>query len=122
MRDDFKGALARVQSDYSFYIQCQSDPAVALAGYTLSPEERATLCDPERLADALKRGNGIRMRPSITVTISGTHDWINPSPRPKRREDEDVDELIAREVESVERADSEDERGEAVLRLIQLLG
>jgi len=122
MRDDFKVVLARVQSDYSFYIQCQSDPAAALADYTLSPEERATLSDPEGLADALKRGSGIRMLPSITIKISGTHDWINPSPRPKRREDDDVDELIAREVESVKRADSEDERGEATLRLIQLLG
>jgi hypothetical protein len=119
MRDDFKTALSRVQSDYAFFIQCQSDPAKALADYSLSPEERATLRDPERLADALKRGRDPRLLPSITIKISGTHDWINRTP-PKRKNE--ADELIAREVESVKRAVNDDERGEAALRLIQLLG
>ena len=122
MRNDFKAVLARVQRDYSFYIQCESDPVTALAGYSLSPEERATISDPGRLADALKRGSDIRMLPSITIKISGTHDWVNPSSQPKRKEDNDVDELIAREIESIKQADSDDERGEATLRLIQLLG
>lgn len=119
MRNDFKAALARVQSDYAFFIQCQSDPAKALADYSLSPEERSTLSDPEWLADALKRGNDPRLLPSITIKISGTHDWINRAP-PKRKEE--VDELIAREVDSVKRADSDEERAESTLRLIQLLG
>jgi hypothetical protein len=118
MRDDFKAALARVQSDYAFFIQCQSDPATALAVYSLSPEERATLSDPERLADSLKRGSDKRPR-AITITISGTHDWIN---RAAPQEENEVAELIAREVESVKRADNDDERGESTLRLIQLLG
>jgi hypothetical protein len=113
MRDDFKVTLARVQSDYAFYIRCESDPATALADYSLSAEERATLSDPERLADALKRAS------DISITISGTHDWINRAAPEKENE---VDELIAREVESVKRADNDDERGESTLRLIQLLG
>lgn len=119
MRDDFKAALASVQSDYAFYIQCESDPATALMGYSLSPEERATLSDPERLADALNREGGIRMLPSIIIKISGTHDWINRAPQKPKKE---ADELIAREVESVKRADSDDKRSESTLRLIQLLG
>ena len=118
MRDDFKAALIRVQSDYAFYIQCQSDPAVALADYSLSPEERATLSDPERLADSLKPKRSIRSW-GITITISGTHDWINRAPQ---RKEDDADERIAREVESVKRADNDDERGESTRRLIQLLG
>lgn len=119
MRDDFKAALDRVQSDYTFFIQCQSDPATAFADYSLSPGERAVLSDPERLADALKRGNDPRLLPSITIKISGSHDWINPTTKPKR---EETEELVAREVESVEHAHSDDERSDATLRLIQLLG
>jgi hypothetical protein len=118
MRDDFKAALIRVQSDYAFYIQCQSDPAAALADYSLSPEERATVSDPERLADSLKPGRSVRSW-GITITISGTHDWINRTPPRKK---DDADELIAREVESVKQADNDDERGESMRRLIQLLG
>lgn len=120
MPDNFKAALARAQSDYAFYIQTQSDPAAALADYSLSPEERATLSDPKRLADALNGGRDPRLLPSITITISGKHDWINRAPT-KRKEDE-VDELIAREVESVKRAGNDGERGESTLRLMRLLG
>jgi|SRR3954471_19919154 hypothetical protein len=115
MRKNFKAALARVQSDYGFYIQCQSDPESALAGYSLSPEERATLGDATLLAEFLRRGSR-----SISITISGTHDWVN-SAAPDRKKD--VDELIAREVESVRQAGDDDEaRAESALRLVQLLG
>jgi hypothetical protein len=117
MRDDFDAALARVQSDYAFYVQCQSDPATALTDYSLTSEERAALSDPERLADALKRGSDMA-RPSITIKISGTHDWVNRASPTKRV----ADELIAQQVESVKNADNDDEREESTLRLIQLLG
>jgi hypothetical protein len=56
--EDFRRALGRVQSDYGFYVECQANPAVALAGYDLSVDERSTLLDPEKLADVLKRGIG----------------------------------------------------------------
>ncbi len=118
MRDDFKAALARVQSDYAFYIQCQSDPAMALADYSLSTEERATLSDPEKLASALKRGGDNRL-PSITIKISGTHDWVNRTPPKKKSE---VRGLIDRQVEAVKRAANDQEREESTLRLIQLIG
>ncbi len=114
MRNDFQAALARVQSDYDFYIQCQSDPGSALVCYALSSEERATLSDPELLADFLQRGSR-----AIKITISGTHDWVN---RAAPRRETDVDELIAREVESVRRAGDDGARAESALRLVQLLG
>jgi hypothetical protein len=121
MPDDFKAALARVQSDYDFYIRCQSDPETALADYALTADQRSALSDPERLADALKYGSEkMKFRfPTITIKISGTHDWVN---RAAIHDGEQFDELIAREVEAINAAQSDDERGEATLRLMQLLG
>ena len=78
MLDDFKRALARVQSDFGFYIDCQTNPAVALAGYDLTPDERSALIDPGEARRVLKRGVGVvNMRPGITIKICGTHDWVN---------------------------------------------
>jgi hypothetical protein len=119
MPDDFKAALARVQSDYDFYIRCQSDPEAALGDYALTADQRAALSDPERLADALKRGSGEMRFPSITIKISGTHDWVN---RAATENGEQFDELIAREIEAIKMADDDAERSESTLRLMQLLG
>ena len=47
MFDDFKRALGRVQSDLAFFVDCQVNPTVALAGYDLSAEERLALTDAE---------------------------------------------------------------------------
>ncbi|MET8545642.1 hypothetical protein ABZW03_34150 [Kitasatospora sp. NPDC004799] len=118
MRRDFNSALARVQSDYAFYIHCQSDPEKALADYSLSPEEMAALRDPRRLSEALRDRGGMRL-PSITVKISGTHDWVNRSASPKQQ---GVSELIVREIASVRGAESDEERRESVLRLVRLIG
>lgn len=114
MNSDFKAALDRVQSDYAFYIQCQSDPGQALTGYSLSPQERAMFSDPGRLAASLKRASGVK------ITISGTHDWVNRAVAPEEKAV--AEDLIAREVESVKRADSDEERSASTLRLIRLLG
>jgi hypothetical protein len=119
MANDFKAALARVQSDYAFYIQCQSDPATALADYALTTDERDALSDPEQLADALKRGSEAMRLPSITIKISGSHDWVN---RAAIHNEEQFDDLIAREVEAVLSAENDDERDQSTLRLMQLLG
>jgi hypothetical protein len=123
MLADFKRALARVQSDYGFYIGCQTDPALALAGYDLSSEERSALSDPIRLADMLKRGVGSSRLPSITVKISGSHDWVN------RAVAEDIggaqgglNALVATEVQAVRRASTDTERTEAAVRLMDLIG
>jgi hypothetical protein len=125
--EDFKRTLARVQADYGFYIDCQANPAVALAGYDLSPDERSTLLDPEKLADMLIRGVGVlNLRPSITVTISGKHDWVNRAapeePEKTAMEKADRDAKVATEVEAIKQASSDDERTGAVVRLMELVG
>ena len=84
MLNDFKRALARLQSDYGFYVDCQVNPAVALAGYDLSAHERSVLIDPDKLADVFR--GGIDVSP-LRITFSGTHDWVNRT-RPKKRQAE----------------------------------
>ena len=123
MLDDFKRALARVQSDYGFYIECQANPAAALAGYDLSPEERSALSDPEKLADVLKGGVGISPARAITVKVSGKHDWVNRT-RPTKTTMEDVgrDAEVASNVEAIKKARTDDERTGAVLRLMEQIG
>ncbi len=123
MLDHFKRALARVQSDYGFYIDCQANPAVALAGYDLSQEERSALVDPEKLADVLKRGVGAtRLRP-ITIKISGTHDWVNRAvPADAEAEHADRAAKAAVEVEAIKQASTDEERMNATVRLMGLIG
>lgn len=121
--EDFKRALARVQSDYGFYVDCQTNPVVALAGYDLSPDERLAVSDPEKLADVLKRGVGIsRLRP-ITVKISGKHDWVNRAvPVDAAIEKADRDAKVVLEVEAIKRASTDEKRTEASVRLMELIG
>jgi hypothetical protein len=117
--EDFKNALARVQTDYGFYISCQTDPARALSGYDLRPDERSTLMNTEKLADLLIQG--------ISITISGTHDWVNRA-APKKTEKEtekekdDRDALVASAVQAIKHASTDDERTRAALRLMDLVG
>jgi hypothetical protein len=122
---DFKLALARAHTDYGFYIDCLTTPGSALAGYDLSPHERSTLTDPGKLAEVLMRGVGEpKLLPSITIKISGTHDWVNRA-APKKREamqEAERDARIAAEVEAIRRAGTDDERTCAVVRLMELVG
>ena len=122
--EDFKRALARVQSDFGFYIDCQANPAVALAGYDLTADERAALSDPEKLADAFKPGVGVlNLRPSITIKISGKHDWVNIAiPGEAAMQDAERDAKVGIEVEAIERASTHSERTGAVVRLMALIG
>lgn len=126
MLEDFKRALARVQSDYGFYIDCQTNPALALEGYSLSSDERSALSDPDKLADVFKRGIGIsRLRP-ITVKISGKHDWVNRAvpvdAAVAAMEKADRDAKVALEVDSIKRASTDGERTKATVRLLELIG
>jgi hypothetical protein len=122
MLEDFKRALARIQTDYGFYIGCQTNPALALEGYSLSADERLALSDPEKLADVLRRGVGIsRLRP-ITVTIKGKHDWVNRAGTKSAMEQADHDAKVALEVETIRRATTEGERTQAVFRLMEAIG
>lgn len=122
--EDFKQALARVQSDYSFYVGCQTNPAVALAAYDLTADERAALTDPEKLAEVFKPGAGVlNLRPSITIKISGKHDWINRAvPVNAAIDAADRDAKVALEVEAIKRASTERERTVATVRLMEAIG
>jgi hypothetical protein len=120
--DDFKSALARVQGDFGFYIGCQTNPAVALAGYELSPAERRAFADPDTLADMLRRGIGISKLRPVTVKISGSHDWVNRAVPVEPAVAADREARVAVEVEAVKGAGSERERTGAVVRLLELLG
>jgi hypothetical protein len=115
--EDFKRVLARAQSDYGFYVECQSNPAAALSGYDLNPDERSTLTDPAKLTEVLNRGL------NLVITISGKHDWINRV-RTKDESIADVDRQskVATEVETIKQASTNEVRTEAVLRLMELIG
>lgn len=121
MLEHFKRALARVQSDYGFYIDCQVNPALAFAGYDLTAEEREVLSDPGKLAETLKSGIGISRLPSITIKISGTHDWVNRAAAEATMDGADRDAVISREVDAVRRAGSDEERTAATVRLMELI-
>jgi hypothetical protein len=115
----FTAALARVQNDFDFYVGCQTDPDATLAEYDLSAAERAALTDPDVLADVLKKGLMPRNRPSITVKISGTHDWVNRTKKPQRKVDEA---RIQREVQTIRDSVTDEDRTQAAVRLMELIG
>jgi hypothetical protein len=115
--NDFKRALGRVQSDYGFYIDCQANPAVALAGYDLTPDERSALINPAKLADVLRGGVGVDPL-RIIFTISGRHDWVNRQPKKKNPSVN----AVAREVEAIKQASTDGERTDAARRLMELIG
>src|SRR5688572_10235000 len=117
MLESFQAALARIQSDYEFNIGCQTDPASTLAGYDLTPEERSALTDPAQLAKVLKEDLRPRNIPSITVKISGRHDWVNRTTKTKPRQ-----ERVVQEVAAIRSASSDEERTQAALRLIERIG
>jgi hypothetical protein len=85
MIEDFKLILARVQSDYDFYVRLQENPEHSLATYDLTDEEREVLLDPDKLGQVLSGvvpepgGEGSEPAFKITITICGTHDWFNPT-------------------------------------------
>jgi hypothetical protein len=113
--EDFNRVLARIQTDYEFYISCQTDPAAALAEYNLSPDEMSTLMDAEKLDNLLIQG--------ISITISGKHDWVNRAAPKKKRttEKDDRNAAVAAEVQAIKRARTDDERTGAALRLMELI-
>jgi hypothetical protein len=121
MINDFKAALARVQDDYDFYLSCRTNPQVALADYDLTAEERAALTDPDQLADVLRKTLMPRNRPSITIKISGTHDWVNRTRKPKPKPPTTQSDEIQREVSVIRGAGSSQERTDAAVRLMELL-
>jgi hypothetical protein len=118
MLDSFKAALARIQSDYEFYVGCQTDPDSTLAGYDLSPQERSALTDPDELARMLHEDLRPRNIPSITVKISGRHDWVNRTPKKTTQRQQPV----LHEVAAIQAASTDEERTQAALKLIERIG
>ena len=128
MLEDFKKALARVQSDYGFYIGCQTNPALALAGYDLSRGRAVGVQRPRdarRHAEARDRRSR-NLRP-ITVKISGKHDWINRAVPVNLEmaaiEKADRDAKVARRGRGDQAgAGTDDERTGATVGLMELIG
>ena len=118
MLDDVRAVLARVQDDFDFYVGCQTDPDSTLAGYNLTAEERSALSEPDRLDSLLKHDLRPRNIPSITIKISGRHDWVNRAPKKQKT----VEQQVVYEIEAVKTASSEEERNVAALRLIERIG
>jgi hypothetical protein len=116
---DFKRALARVQSDFAFFVDCQANPAVALAGYDLTTEERMALTDAERLADVLTKGMS-----RLVVTFKGKHDWVNrskPSHMADGSAEVDRQARLLGAARAVKRARNHDERMQAAVAMMELM-
>lgn len=117
MYEALTDVLARIQSDYDFYIEVQRDPRSALADHDLSEEELAVLADPVRLAGLLERDLRPRNLPSITIKISGRHDWVNRTTKKKASSAG-----FEVEVAAVKQAASAEERRRALSQLLERLG
>jgi hypothetical protein len=116
MLDDFKRALARVQSDYGFYINCQTNSAVALAGYDLTADEQSALTNAEKLSDVFREA---ATPLKLVITFAGRHDWVN---RAAQRDKVTLDSRVASEVEAIRHAGNGKERSDAAVRLMELIG
>ena len=55
--------------------------------------------------------------PSITVKISGRHDWVNRTKKTQARQ-----ESVVYEVAAIRAAGSDEERSQAALKLIERIG
>jgi hypothetical protein len=127
MIEDFIRVLARVQSDYGFYIGCQRNPAVALRDYALDTREYEALIDPEKLRAMLEDG-ALENKPiKIVITFKGKHDWVNrakPTTLPPNTNMNDAAEYqaqVSREVEAIRQACTHEERAAAALRLLTVI-
>ena len=124
MATDFVRVLARVQSDYGFYIGCQTNPAVALREYSLDADELETLLDPDKLR-AMLDGNALENQPArLIITFSGKHDWINktrPKTVSKNMDAAEYHAQVSHEVKAIRQAHTHEERAVAALRLLTVI-
>lgn len=116
--------LARVQSDYGFYIGCQTNPAVALRDYALSTHEYEALLDPEKLR-AMLDDSALENKPTrLVITFSGKHDWINrtkPTRASTNTNTAEYDAQVSHEIEAIRQAGKHEERAAAALRLLAVI-
>lgn len=122
MLQDFMRVLARVHSDFGFYVGCQASPEATLGEYSLDVAEREAIARPEKMAELLGERGGLFALPRITITISGKHDWVN---RAQMSADEvnpsERERGIGAQVQAIRDAGSREERREAAVRLMGLL-
>ena len=122
MLQDFMQVLARVHSDFDFYVGCQVNPEATLRGYSLDVAEREAITDPEKMAVLLGERDGMFRLPKITITISGKHDWINRTRTSADEVDPSEHERgIGVQVQAIREAGSHEERTEAAVRLMGLM-
>lgn len=126
MIEDFIRVLARVQSDYGFYIGCQTNPAVALRDYVLNTDEYEALLDPQKLR-AMLDDSALENKPKkLVITFSGRHDWINRT-KPKTTKSSTItDEAghhaqVSHEIEAIRQAHTHEERAAAAVRLLTVI-
>lgn len=124
MIDDFIRVLARVQSDYGFYIGCQTNPAGALRDYVLTTDEYEALLDPEKLREMLDNSALENKPTALVITFSGRHDWVNRT-RPVRFSANtnmaEHDAQVSHEIEAIRQAGTHEERTAAALRLLTVI-
>jgi hypothetical protein len=128
MIEDFIRVLARVQSDYGFYIGCQTNPAVALRDYALNTDEYEALLDPQKLR-AMLDDSALENKPKkLVITFSGRHDWVNRT-KPKTKPIQsgtstDAAEhhaQVSHEIEEIRQAHTHEERAAAAVRLLTVI-
>lgn len=120
---DFIRVLARAQSDYDFYIGCQTKPAVALRDYALTTDEYEALLDPEKLR-AMLDDSALENKPTpLVITFSGRHDWVNRTKpaRPTNTNMAEHDAQVSHEIKAIRQAGTHEERTAAALRLLTVI-
>jgi hypothetical protein len=124
MTEDFIRVLARVQSDYGFFIGCQTNPAVALRDFALNSDEYETLVDPQKLRAMLDDGALENKPKRLIITFKGKHDWINktkPKTSTTNRDAVEHQAQVSHEIEAIRQARTPEERAAAAVRLLTVI-
>ena len=126
MIEDVVRVLARVQSDFGFYIGCQTNPALTLRDYVLDTKEYEALLDPEKLR-AMLEDSALENKPmKIIITFKGKHDWVNRAkpttlPPSTNMTAAECHAQVSHEVEAIRQACTHEERAAAALRLLTVI-
>lgn len=126
MIEDFIRVLTRVQSDYGFYLGCQTNPAVALRDYALNTDEYEALVDPQKLR-AMLDDRTLENKPTkLVITFSGRHDWINRTKPKTIQSSTNTDAAerhaqVSHEIEAIRQAQTHEERAAAAVRLLSVI-
>ena len=117
---DVRRALLRMQTDDDFLDQVRTAPEEAFHDYELSEAERSALIRRDNALRAYVMGDAIDESVTITITITGMHDWFNVTDlRPMDQLSDDVRSRVRDQAERVLGA-SGGERVDLLLTLLQL--